>query len=284
MLVTGGAGNVAGWLARTAPGDVDLHVTEHRQPVPADVRAVGEVHRVDLTDSSSTRDLLLAVRPDVVVHTAYLQSDRAAIVDATAAVAGAVHAVGASLVHLSTDVVFAGDRPPYAEDHPTDPITDYGRWKVLAEQAARAAVPDVCTTRTSLVVSTERPDRATAALVDGLRAAREVRLFHDELRQPIRADDLAAELWALVALARDERAGVWHLPGPEHLSRLELGRRLAAQLGLDPSTIVAVSAAEHVPARPRDPRLVGERRRALGVRLRSVDGGAGTVSPDGQHD
>jgi dTDP-4-dehydrorhamnose reductase len=272
VLVTGGAGTVAGWLARTAPAEVELHVTEHLSPLPSDVAAVAVAHRVDLTDAMTTDELLRSVRPDVVVHTAYAQSDRAAIVDATAVVAGAAQAVGASLVHTSTDVVFAGDRPPYGADDPTDPITDYGRWKAEAERRAGEIVPDVCTTRTSLVVSTAPMDRSTAALADALSAGREVRLFHDELRRPIRADDLAAELWALVALDRAERAGVWHLPGPEHLSRLELGLRLAAHLGLDAATVVPTSAATHTPPRPRDPDLVADRRVALGVRLRPVDG------------
>ncbi|UDY36946.1 sugar nucleotide-binding protein [Dermatobacter hominis] len=272
VLVTGGAGNVAGWLARTVPGDVELHVTRHRTPVPVDVAAVATVHGAELTDAAATVELVRAVRPEVVVHTAYVQSDRAAIVDATASVAGAAADVGASLVHLSTDVVFAGDRPPYAEDAPTDPITDYGRWKVEAERAAREALPDVCTTRTSLVVSTDPMDRSTGALAAALATGQEVRLFHDELRQPIRADDLAAELWALVALDRARRAGAWHLPGPEHLSRLELGLRLAARLGLDAGPVVATSAADHATPRPRDPELMGARRVELGVRLRPVDG------------
>ncbi len=270
VLVTGGAGHVAGWFVRTAPPGVDLHVTEHRTPVPDEVRARVRVHRVDLEDADATKRCLDAVRPDVVLHTAYAQSRRAAIVDATASVAAAAAATGAAVVHQSTDVVFAGDRPPYAEDDPVDPISEYGRWKAASEVAARAVVPDLCTTRTSLVVATDPPDRSTAALAAALRTGEEVRLFHDELRQPIRSDDLAAELWALVALDREDRAGTWHLPGPEHLSRLELGRRLAASLGLDASGIVAASAASFPTPRARDPFLVGERRSALGVALRPV--------------
>jgi dTDP-4-dehydrorhamnose reductase len=272
VLVTGGAGNVAGWIVRTAPADVELHLTRHRTPVPADVAAAASLHGVDLTDATAVGALVERLRPEVVLHTAYRQDDRAAIVLATEAVARASAAVGASMVQLSTDVVFAGDRPPYAEDDPTDPITDYGRWKVEAERRARSALPDVCTTRTSLVVSVDPMDRATAALAGALAAGSDVTLFHDELRQPIRAADLAAELWALVALDRKDRAGVWHLPGPEHLSRLELGLRLARRLGLDVERVRATSAADHDAPRPRDPELVGARRAALGVPLRPVDG------------
>ena len=271
VFVTGGAGTVAGWLVRTAPAAIDLHVTEHRTLVPDGVRTRASVHRLDLRRRDEVERRISEIAPDVVVHTAYVQDEPAAIVDATAAVAAAAASVGASMLQLSTDVVFAGDRPPYDESSEPDPVSDYGRWKAEAERRATAILADVCITRTSLVVSIDPPDRATAGLVEALRARRPITLFHDEMRQPIRAEDLAAELWALVALDRADRAGVWHLPGPEHLSRSDIGLRLARRLGLDPSPLTVGSAADHPSPRPRDPALVSRRRQALGVRLQAVD-------------
>lgn len=271
VLVTGGAGNLGGWLARTAPDGVALHVTEHRTPVPVEVAARSTVHRVDLTDDDAVQRLVIDVGPDVVVHTAYVQTERAAIVDATRNVAAGAARVDASLVHLSTDVVFSGDQPPYGEDDPLDPTTDYGRWKADAEAVARSLVPDVCITRTSMVVSIEPLDRGTASLSAALLDGREVTLFDDEMRQPIRAEDLAAELWVLVGLDRRDSAGVWHLPGPERLDRFILGMRLAARLGLDASSATVGRAADVAPERPRDPELTSDRRARLAIRLRPVD-------------
>ena len=104
-----------------------------------------------------------------------------------------------------------------------------------------------------------------------LRSGTAVTLFTDEMRQPIRAEDLAAEIWDMVMLDRDQRAGVWHLPGPERMDRHALGVRLATRLGLDPSAFAVALAADVAPERPRDPELVAERRRQLSVRLRPVD-------------
>jgi len=270
VLVTGGAGNVGGWLARTAPGGVSVHVTEHVAAVPLDVAARSTVHRVDLVDADAVERLFAAARPEVVLHTAYAQSERSAIVDATRNVAAAAASLGGTLVHLSTDVVFSGNEPPYGEEHQLDPTTDYGRWKADAEVLARDLVPDVCITRTSMVVSLDPFDRATAALVAALRSGHGVTLFADEMRQPIRAEDLAAELWAL-ALDRRDAAGVWHLPGPERMDRYTLGMRLAARLGLDASAVAIARAEDVAPERPRDPELVSDRRAVLAVRLRPVD-------------
>ena len=274
VLVTGGAGTVTRWLVRASPDDADLVVTERSTPVPDDVRARSAVHRVDLTDGDAVLRLITGLQPDVVVHTAYSMADRADIVDATSAVAAACAATGTALVHLSTDVVFSGRRPPYREGDPVDPVTDYGRWKAEAERVATTAVPDVCITRTSLVVAVAPPDRSTAAFLGRVTDGTVVRLFHDEWRQPILAGDLAAELWALLALDRTARSGVWHLPGPERLSRLELGLRLAQAAGVDGATVAAAvepaSAATHPPPRPRDLTLVGERRSSLGHPPRPV--------------
>jgi len=271
VLVTGGAGNLGGWLVRTAGPDVDLHVTERVTSVPADVAARAAVHRIDVGDAGALARLVAAIAPDVVIHTAYAMDDRAAIVDATHNVAAATAAVDASLVHLSTDVVFAGDAPPYGERDPLDPTTDYGRWKAAAESEAQDLITDVSIVRTSMIVSLDPLDRGTAALVAALRSGTAVTLFTDEMRQPIRAEDLAAEIWDMVMLDRDQRAGVWHLPGPERMDRHALGVRLATRLGLDPSAFAVALAADVAPERPRDPELVAERRRQLSVRLRPVD-------------
>ncbi|MCB1266927.1 MAG: sugar nucleotide-binding protein, partial [Microthrixaceae bacterium] len=122
VFVTGGAGTVAGWLVRTAPAAIDLHVTEHRTLVPDGVRTRASVHRLDLRRRDEVERRISEIAPDVVVHTAYVQDEPAAIVDATAAVAAAAASVGASMLQLSTDVVFAGDRPPYDESSEPDPV------------------------------------------------------------------------------------------------------------------------------------------------------------------
>ncbi len=89
----------------------------------------------------ATRRAVLALfrgtRPDVVIHTAYRQDGDGAsevVVDGSANVARAAAAVGARLIHLSTDVVFDGRKgAPYVEDDARSPCTAYGRAKAAAE-------------------------------------------------------------------------------------------------------------------------------------------------------
>jgi dTDP-4-dehydrorhamnose reductase len=142
VLITGGAGLVAGHLVRTASAGSELHVT-WRTSSPVD----GPVaHQVDLCDIQAVGALCGAVQPDVVVHTAYSQSSEADVVGATRSVARAAAACGARLVHLSSDMVFGGDDAPYDEDAVPDPLNDYGRWKLRAEQLAMEHVPSAIVT------------------------------------------------------------------------------------------------------------------------------------------
>jgi dTDP-4-dehydrorhamnose reductase len=248
VLITGGAGLVGSHLLASAPPGTQLSSTWRTTPLPLGVDA----HRVELSDRDAATALFERLRPDVVVHTAYSMSLARDVVDATAHVATACGELGAAMVHLSTDAVFGGDRAPYDESDPVAPINDYGRAKVEAEHLARRAVPDACITRTSLVVSTVPPDRGTQQLLDAVAAGERPTLFTDEVRCPIRAADLAAALWALVGLPRAERSGVWHLPGPEALTRLQLGQRLLDAAGLDPNHVRSGSSRAHPSPRPAD--------------------------------
>ena len=256
VLVTGGAGLVAGHLVRSAPTQHEVHVTWRSTRPPEGVPA----HRTSLELAAEVRALFERVEPEVVVHTAYSPQRREDIVDASREVAAACAHHHAQLVHLSTDVVFGGDAAPYVETDPLSPVTDYGRWKAEAERVVGAMVPDVCITRTSLVVSLDPLDAGTRWLLESVDAGRRPTLFRDEHRTPIRATDLAAILWALVELDPVARRGVWHLPGPERLSRVELGRRLLNATGRDQARVVEGSIADHPTPRAADTTLLVRRR------------------------
>lgn len=256
VLVTGGAGLVAGHLLRAAPGEHEVHLSWRTTPPPSGVPA----HRAALHVPAEVEALFEQVRPDLVVHTAYSANRREDVVDASHQVAVACAHHHAQLVHLSTDVVFGGDAAPYVESDPLDPVTDYGRWKAEAERLVASLVPDVCITRTSLVVSLDPLDTSTRWLVEAVDRGQRPTLFRDEFRTPIRAVDLAATLWALVDLGPVARRGVWHLPGPERLSRLELGRRLLESTGRGGAEVVEGSITDHPAPRAADTTLHVRRR------------------------
>lgn len=256
VLLTGASGLVGTWLRRTVPADVDLVALTHRSPVAG---PTGATASADLRDAAAVDAVLERVRPALVLHAA-MAVDEASIVDATTHVVRAASAVGAELVHVSTDAVFSGDGRAVDEVAAPDPVWDYGRWKARAEALVLASTPQPAVVRLPLVVSLDPEDRIVERIRRGAVDREPTRWFHDELRQPAAATDLAPALWRIASLPPDERGGVWHLPGPERLSRVEIARRVTEALGLDPGVVVSEPTPPHA-GRPRDLDLRADRAR-----------------------
>ena len=153
---------------------------------------------------------------DVVIHTAYVQADPDMIVRSTRNVAQAAARAGARLIHLSTDLVFDGERgAPYREEDEARPVSAYGQAKLEAE-----GLVDGLVVRTSLLYGKAEPGPQERLALDPGAT-----FYEDEIRCPTRVDELASALLELTAM---ELKGVLHVAGPEALSRLEFARRLGA--------------------------------------------------------
>jgi dTDP-4-dehydrorhamnose reductase len=79
-------------------------------------------------------------------------------------------------------------------------------------------------------------------------------LYTGNIRCPVHVTDLAS---ALLELLVSGFSGTAHVAGPEAVTRLELGRLIAARDGLDPH------ALPFAPGPPSDVRLHGKRTQAL---------------------
>lgn len=257
LLVTGAAGLLGSALCARAPaaGHEPLGLV-HERAAPAGVPA----RHVDVRDPEAVARAVAELVPEVVVHCAYRQADAATTREGALHVAAAARAAGARLVHLSTDVVFAGRREaPYGEADPPDPISAYGRAKADAEAGVLARDPDALVVRTSLLYAASGPvrDPQTRGALDPA-----ARWFSDELRRPVEVGDLADALLALAPPGGP--VGVLHLVGEELLDRLAFARLLAAAAGADPA---ALRGGPGPPDRPKRLDLARDRAQALGVRL-----------------
>ncbi|MBU0703207.1 MAG: sugar nucleotide-binding protein, partial [Chloroflexi bacterium] len=211
MLVTGGSGYLGGWVARLARADWDVIATYLAHPVD---EPGAPCHWLDVRDEPAVTALVEAVRPAVIVHTAALNPGQGADFEATN-VAGSCHVAraaavcGARLIHLSSDVIFDGEKGNYAEEDQPTPLTPYGRSKALAEEEVRASGAEAVIVRTSLIYGWRpRLARQVRWIVDDLEAGKPVRLFTDELRCPVWVESLAA---AVAELAEMEYTGILHV-------------------------------------------------------------------------
>lgn len=112
---------------------------------------------VDVEQNDSLMQAFNKVRPDVVINCIGLIKQLADAEDPLQAIpinsllphrlARLCELIGARLVHMSTDCVFAGDKGNYRESDPSDAPDLYGKSKFLGE----VAYPHSVTVRTSII-------------------------------------------------------------------------------------------------------------------------------------
>lgn len=241
IVITGAGGQVGRFLAgEAARQGRDVAALTHAQ--------------WDITDPKAAERFV--AEGDLVVNCAALADVDAAEADPDTAhavnvtgpenVAHACARVGAQLVHISTDYVFAGEqRHPYDVGDPTGPLSVYGRTKLAGELAVLAAMPDATIVRTSWVYTGTTGNDFVAVL--RRRAATEgtdrtVEVADDQTGSPTYVKDLVKALFE-VGEGRI-REPVLHVANEGACSRFEQARAVFEELGADPDRIRPVSSAQ----------------------------------------
>lgn len=216
ILLLGGNGQVGTELQRSLAPLGEL-IVGTRGGTLADGRAC---EAADFEVPAALAALVARRAPDVVVNAAaYTQVDKAetepdaafrANAEAPAALAAACAAIGARLVHYSTDYVFDGSATrPYREDDPTAPLGVYGASKLAGEEAIRASGADHLIFRTAWVYAAHGKNFLRTML--RLAAEREeLRVVADQHGTPTPAA-LIADVTARVLARSPAPAGLYHL-------------------------------------------------------------------------
>lgn len=258
LLITGGSGYLGRHLTVQATDAFQVYTTYHTHP--RQIRA-GQPLPLDLTQRDDVLRVITALSPQAIIHTAAVNPGGGSEaemmrVNATGAhyVAEAAVAVGARLVHLSSDVVHSGRNAPYDDAAPPTPLNGYACSKAAAEAAVTAVDPTAAIVRTSLIYGLDEVDNGTASFVTRLQTGQPLALFSDVVRQPIWVESLAAALLKLVDLPW---ASTLNVAGRQALSREAFGRRMLAWWGIDTRGLLQTGrAAEISDTIPLDLRLI----------------------------
>lgn len=271
ILLTGSSGYLGTGLLKHIPNlrpDWDLHITLHSIEPTAEMEYA---HHLDLTDPASVQRVMDRVQPDIIFHTAALnQSENAQEMYETNAngsgyLAEQAARYGARLIHLSSDVIFDGQKGNYTEEDAPHPITPYAVSKADAEKNVVASGANAVLVRTSLIYGFKPLDPRTRAVLRGEMP----RLFTDELRNPVWVDNLCA---VLVELAESEYRGVLHVAGPQPMNRYDFGVRLVEALNGDSSQLIPTPSGVSALVRPLDCTMdVSRAQQMLKTKLVSVD-------------
>ncbi len=155
------------------------------------------------------------------------------------------------LIHTSIDLVYSGTGDGnYLEDHPTDPVTVYGKTMVAAEELLLSRRPDSCILRISLPMGVSFNGHAGAIdwIQSRFKQDKPATLYYDEVRTPTYTDCLN-NLFETVLT--NELSGIFHAGGPRQLSLYEIGQIVNRVGGYDPNLLMGCLRREAGPIPPR---------------------------------
>jgi dTDP-4-dehydrorhamnose reductase len=152
-------------------------------------------------------------------------------------------------IYFSTEYVFDGVDGPYSEESTPSPISVYGLSKLLAEQEILDLHPRALIVRTTVVYGSDpREKNFLYSLNRQLSSGKTMRVPIDQISTPTCNLDLAS---ATIELVCTGATGIFHVCGPEMLSRYDFAVKAANIMGLDASLIAGVRTAELNQKAPR---------------------------------
>ena len=198
---------------------------------------------IDIVNASSVDRAFRLAQPDFVLLLAAMSDidrcevlpEQAFAINARGAetVANACARTNARLLFTSSAAVFDGSKHGYREEDAITPLSVYGKTKAWAENAVKALTPSAVVIRIALVLGFAR-ENGTNAMLDSLtgrwKAGEPVFLSTREERNPIDAASLSKMM--IDMLADHSVSGVYHVGASDSISRYELGKCLAARMGI----------------------------------------------------
>lgn len=195
---------------------------------------------LDIRDLEGVMELLRETRPDAVVHAAAFtdvdcaetERDTAYQVNVlgTRNIAAAASAVGSSILYISTDYVFDGEKGDgYLEFDEPNPLNFYGKTKYLGEVSVRELSERFYIVRTSWLFG-RNGRNFVGTMVELAERGHEISVVDDQYGSPTYTRDLAASIGNLL-----ERPayGVYHLTNSGQCSWYEFAIDIFNELGME---------------------------------------------------
>lgn len=231
VLLLGQSGQLASELRLTVPTSMTLNVISH-----------SEFCRLSFFELTK---IFLNYKPFWVINAVGFNYVDKAELEPVEALVGNFHLVqklqrlckltNSNLLQISTDFVFDGSKSlPYREDDSTNPVNEYGKSKLLAEQWLLQEYGN-----SSLIIRTSwlysvYGSNFVKTMLSLIRAKKQLSVVYDQRGSPCWAAGLARAIW-LIIQSNIITSGVYHWADSGYCSKYEFAletQRAALKLGL----------------------------------------------------
>lgn len=230
------------------------------------------LQQLDVRDEQGARNLIEQQSPDVVVHAVGIanvdicERDRLLAskvnVLGTRFVSEAAAKAGAKIIYLSSSYVFGSSPIPRRETDIPNPLNWYGITKFQAEQIVKEN-PRGAIIRFDLAYGYNGEGKPNGLVGTVLQAEEELALNKTQQRHLILIDDISL---AIDRMIETDGSGIYHLGGPDIVSRHTLGTMLDQRLKKFPLYKPNYEYAES-PKRPQVRLDTARAQRELGVKF-----------------
>lgn len=206
-----------------------------------DIEFIGtDSDELDIVDLQRLKEYMKELKPDIVINSAAYTNvdeceknkDLAFKVNSLGPrnLAIACEEVGAKFIHISTDYVFEGNgKLPYTEYDITNPISVYGKTKLLGENFVRDFCSKYFIIRTAWLYGYNGKNFVKTIL----KAAKEkghLDVVDDQRGNPTNAEDLAHHI---LKLGLTEEYGVYHCTGSGECSWYDFAKTIVEYAGIE---------------------------------------------------
>lgn len=248
ILLTGISGFLGYYLHKNKAENYQIKATHFQNKAPRDIDSIS----CDFQNETALLEMLQQFKPSGIIHSAavsnpaYCEANPVLSnkINVQASVLLAKYAADENIpfVFTSTDMVFDGKKGNYKETDKPKPLNIYGQQKLRAEEEIAEIYPNAAICRMPLMLGNNPafPEKYVQQLLAKAAKKESIPLFTDEYRSPLGVDSAAKALW----LALEKMQGLFHLAGPDRLSRWELGLIIAEKFGLDKNLLKAGKQAD----------------------------------------
>lgn len=215
----------------------------------------------DVTRTDRLREEIISRRPEAVFWAVNMAGGvngcetnpslaRTIHLETTKALVDACTVTGATLIFLSSDYVFSDSSVPVTETDPTTPLNLYGKLKRESEQLITSQLKKYIIARTTNVYGWD-PDSKTPNFY--MQVYRTLKKGESLVApsclhgNPTLVSDLVDGIFSLL---KANAFGIFHIVGPENVTRHAWAKAIAAEIGADPSLILDATNFKNEPKRP----------------------------------
>ena len=222
---------------------------------------------LNITNKIMLKEVLDATKPDLIINLAAMTNVDLCERDPSSAkqinllgVENICNLFNGKIIQISSDYVFDGKMGPYSEDDNTNPISIYGKTKLLAEKVVLNHNDENIVLRTNVLYSYNSNTNACFVnwVVRSLKEKTQINVVNDQYNNPTWTKSISR---VILLCIQKKISGLYHWGDRDILSRYQFSQKIAKIFNLDKSLIKPIKTSElsQVAKRPLKSGLISKK-------------------------